>query len=135
VEPVVDGGEEVKPMRTTISLHTISIEACQNRAMIKQQIHIAGLAAVLVGGSWAVAGAQSAPSTSTSPATGGMDSRQHDRMVNGSSDPNMRINSSAMGNGAVKMCGQMMTAMSRDPKLRQEMDHAMSTVTSKNHTK
>jgi hypothetical protein len=107
--------------------------------MTKQHIHIAALAAILVGGSWATAGAQSETTASPQPAMGSMKSSQPDPMMGGSNGHTLRgMNSSMMmmmGSDPVKMCTQMMAAVSRDPKLHQEMNRMMNDAMSKDHTK
>jgi hypothetical protein len=104
--------------------------------MTRQHIHIAALAAILVGGSWATADAQSATSAPTSPAMGSMKSDPADPMMGASNGNTMRgMNSSMMGSDPVKMCTQMMAAVSRDPKLHQEMNRMMNDAMSRDHTK
>ena len=105
--------------------------------MTKQQLHIAALAVVLVGGSWATASAQSPTPATSSSGMGAMQSGQTDSMMSGSKAKTMGGMSSSMmmGSDPVKMCTQMMAVVSRDPKLHQEMNRAMTGAMSKGHTK
>lgn len=103
--------------------------------MTKQQIHIVALAAILVGGSWATAGAQSEPPASSQPAMGSMYSAQSDPMGVSHGRTMRGMNSSMMVNGPVKRCTQMMASVSRDPKLHQAMNRIMNDAMSRDYTK
>ncbi len=121
--------------RTMRYLHTDSIAPWENGVMTKQHIHIAALVAILVGGSWAIAAAQSASPTSTAPSMGSTHSGESDPMMSRSHGQSMHgMNSSMMGNDPLKMCSQMMAAVSRDPKLHREMSRAMEEGMSKAHS-